>query len=127
MDPTAEELIVAIGSWGSVRYALRADDSRLAEEFISGLPDKDQAHLAALFDRMAQTGEIRNQQKFRKEAGRIFGFKKHQIRIGCFVVGRTWWLTHGFRKKGDHWPKAELERAEVIRCEHMRKLGLSPG
>lgn len=81
----------------------------------------EQVSLAALFDRMAQTGKINNREKFKKVEGDIFEFKKFQIRIGCFQVTRTWFLTHGFTKKQDHWPKSELKRANDIREEHQSR------
>jgi phage-related protein len=57
--------------------------------------------------------------QFKKLDGDIFEFKRHQIRIGCFQVSRRWFLTHGFRKKQDKWPKVELDRAKQIRLEHL--------
>ena len=122
MEPNAEELIVEEGSWGFVRYALRTDDSSPAKDFIEKLDERDQRSLATLFERMAEHGKITNEEKFKKLTGSIFEFKKFQIRIGCFQVGRNWYLTHGFRKKKDHWPPAELDRAEQIRREHMARL-----
>ena len=74
-----------------------------------------------LFERMADHGRINNREQFKKVAGYIFEFKRHQIRIGCFQVGRTWFLTHGFIKKADEWPASELQKANDIRIEHLAK------
>jgi len=93
-----------------------------AREFIEDeLNDSERRKLAVLFQRMADTGQINNKEQFRKEAGEIFAFKRHQIRIGCFQAGGCWFLTHGFRKKANAWPPAQLQRAERIRTEHLNQ------
>ncbi|MGA2033657.1 MAG: type II toxin-antitoxin system RelE/ParE family toxin [Thermoguttaceae bacterium] len=119
MNGRDEKHVAAAGAWGTVEYAVRSNGKRLAEEFIDGLPGSDQTKLAALFRRMADSGIIRNREKFRKVAGDIYEFKSHQIRIGCFLIRRTWFLTHGFIKKKDKWEKSELERANAVRAEHL--------
>jgi phage-related protein len=80
---------------------------------------RDKAKLGALFQRMADSGRIHNVQKFKKVEGMVFEFKSFQIRIGCFQERREWFLTHGFMKKQDKWPRRELERAQTIRDEHL--------
>jgi hypothetical protein len=121
MSQSDDPRIVARGAWGSVEYATRDNGTRPAEEFIQSRDPSDQAKLAALFRRLADFGRIDNRQKFKKVEGDIFEFKSFQIRIGCFQSGRTWFLTHGFVKKQDRWPKSELERAQTIRKEHMSR------
>ncbi len=109
--------LVCQGSWGAVEYAQSANGKLLAKEFIEGLSIADQAKLAHLFQWIAEHGQIRNEEKFRHEGDKIYSFKAHQIRIGCFCSGRRWILTHGFVKKQDRWPPAELERAKRIMAE----------
>ena len=113
--------LVFRGAWGAVRYATQANGKMLADEFIGDLDDSDQRKLGALFERMAEHGQIRNEVKFKKVFGHIFEFKSFQIRIGCFQVGRTWFLTHGFVKKQAKWPKPEIERARRIQMEHLQR------
>ena len=115
------QLLVATGDWGQVRYAVRQNGTCPARDFIDQLSDSDRAKLAALFDRMAAVGQIRNREKFKKVEGAIFEFKSFQIRIGCFQHGRVWFLTHGFQKKAARWRREELERAETIRSEHLAR------
>ena len=55
--------------------------------------------------------------------GDIWEFKRHQVRIMCFQVGRRMVLTHGFRKKENRTPRRQIERAERIRAEHLRREG----
>jgi hypothetical protein len=122
MSGRDERHTAAQGTWGTVEYAVRANGKWLAEEFIDGLSDSDQRKMAALFLWMANSGSIRNVEKFRKVSGDIYEFKSHQIRIGCFQAGRTWFLTNGFIKKRGKWGRSELERANQVRVEHLEYL-----
>ena len=110
-----------MGAWGEIRFATAAGDECPAREFIDSLNDADKTKVAALLTRMANVGRIASSQKFRKESGEIYAFKSHQIRIACFRVDKVWFLTHGFIKKVDKWPQAELNRANRIRNEHIAR------
>lgn len=62
-------------------------------------------------------------EKFKKVEGTegLFEFKSFQDRIPAFYDGNErdgrgrLIMTHGFRKKGDRMPPAELKRAEQLR------------
>ena len=123
MSAGDDETLVCRGSWGAVRYAVRASGKMPARKFIQSLTEPDQRKLAALFQRIADHGQIRNREKFRKVVGDIFEFKSFQVRVGCFQLENTWFLTHGFRKKRDKWPPAEVTRADQIHSEHMQRQG----
>jgi|ERR1035437_1378762 hypothetical protein len=112
---------IAKGFWGTVEYAVCKNGSRPAEDFIRGLNNADKPKVAHLFMVIAATGVIRNPQKFKKLEGKIFEFKSHQIRIACFQVRHTWFLTNGFFKDQDDWPSGEVERAIRIMAEHMER------
>ncbi len=111
--------IVHRGQWGSVEYAVCANGDRLAENFILSLKLPDRQKIANLFVFISETGMIKNREKFKKVERKIWEFKCHQIRIGCFQVERRWILTHGFIKKQDKWPSSELIRAERVMAEHI--------
>ena len=121
MCRTDGELLIQAGPWGSVRYAVRDNGKVLAKEFIEALDDSQKRKLGTLFERMANFGLIRNRTQFKKVSGAIFEFKRHQLRVGCFQVGRTWLLTHGFCKKADDWLPSELQKANGIRNEHLAR------
>lgn len=123
MSAGDDETLVSRGSWGAVRYAVRANGRMPAREFIQDLSEQDQRKLAALFQRIADHGRIHNREKFKKVEGDIFEFKSFQVRVGCFRLRSTWFLTHGFIKKSDRWPKAEIKRAVRIRSEHLEWQG----
>ena len=106
--------------------ALVADQgSAPAEEFLESLSEKDQAKLAALFQRLADTGRIWNEQKFKHLEGTdgIFEFKSDDNRVLCFFFfGKRVILTHGFKKKQPKTPKGEIERALKLKTEFERKI-----
>ena len=118
-----EDRIVASGPARTVEYAVTARGKMPALEFLEGLEPRCRQKMLALFQRMADYGQIHDNQKFSKEAGEIYAFKarisKSWLRFPCFCIGRTWLLTHGFRKNSKKWPTAEMTRAERIRKEHI--------
>lgn len=96
-----------------------------AREFVEEqLDDRNQRKVAVLFQKMADSGQIRNTEQFKHVKGRIYEFKRGQVRIGCFQGGRKWFLTHGFFKQASRWPPPELQRADNIRAEHTARMGL---
>ncbi len=119
MASEKDKTIAVVGPKRTIAFAVRANGSMPAKEFYESLDESQKRQVAVLFERMANEGVIRNREQFKKVRGEIFEFKRFQIRIGCFPVGRTWVLTHGFIKKSDDWKQAELDRANSIRCEHL--------
>ncbi len=109
----------------TIDYAVDAQGRRQAQEFLHGeCPAKDAKSIFHKCHVMAEHGAQGLQQEaFRHEAGEIFAFKSFQVRIAAFQQGKTWFLTHGFIKKKDKWPPAELARAERIRLEHLVRGG----
>ena len=114
-----EDRLVVKGDWGAVEYAVRSNDGMPAKDFIEELGAKDLRKVTALFQRLADQGQIRNREKFKKVEGKIFELKSFQIRIGCFQEHRTWFLTNGFWKKRDSWPTSKVKLAKDIREEHL--------
>jgi phage-related protein len=115
------DLIFERGSRCNIGYALRCNGQTEAKEYIENLNDTIQASFAALFRRIKE-GEILTQERFRKlqDSDDIFEFKHRKgHRIPTFKYKGTWWLTHGFLKKGQKTPKTQIRRAEQIKKEHM--------
>jgi len=118
-------VVAARGDWGTVEWAVDGRDSMPAREFYEDLDDKDKAKIQALFQRLAEHGEIRNREKFRqlgKKAGPegrdLWEFKSFQIRfLGDFRPGKRFVVAHGLRKKRDDLPKADIYRAVRILAE----------
>lgn len=108
------------GSARTIVYAVRTDGTSPGAEFVASLDLRDQAKLHVLFQKLADTGQISNKEKFKKIEGTegFFEFKSFQIRMPCyFVAGGLVVITHGFRKKSDRIPPSEIERAKQIRSE----------
>ena len=103
----------------TVVYAVCLDQKRPGEEFYDGLDDHDKAKLNKLFQHLGDHGKISNHEKFKKIEGTdFFEFKSFQIRMPCFYrPNGLVIITHGFRKKGDKIPSAEIKRAERIKKE----------
>jgi hypothetical protein len=108
-----------VGRRKTIAFAVRADESCPGLDFYEELDRQDKAKLNALFRMLGDQGEIRNKEKFKKiEGTEFFEFKSFQIRMPCFFLpGNLVVITHGFRKKKDKAPPAEVERARLIKQE----------
>ena len=90
-----------------------------AMEFIASLNPADRAKVDALLRRTAEHGPPQSEEKFKRVEPDIYAFKSFQIRIPCFYGGKgIIFLSHGFKKKQDKWPPAQVKRAKDIRKEH---------
>ena len=118
MSKDADSIVVVRGNQRTIEYAVCANGSMPAKEFVEGLDESEQRRLDVLFRRMADTGKVFNTEQFKQVKDKIYEFKRYQTRVGCFQIGMRWILTHGFVKKGDRWRASEIERAERIMEEH---------
>jgi len=129
MPSLPDDQIAVSGPARTVAYATDGQGRMPAKDFLDqtggsdALSDVEKRGMYHLFRLMATSGKIVNREQFRKERGEIYGFKKYQARIAAFQVGTVWYLTHGFKKKKDKWPEAELDRADRIRSEYLRRGG----
>jgi phage-related protein len=117
--------IVARGNVFAIEAFISDQGGPLALKFLESLSEREQAQLAALFQRLADTGKIWNEQKFKHLEGSdsLFEFKANENRVLCFFfVGKRVILTHGFKKKQAKTPKREIERAENLKKEYERKV-----
>jgi hypothetical protein len=96
--------------------------------FRNELDETEQGKMHSLFNRMAQTGGIRDERKFKRIEGTdLFEFKSFQIRMPCYyLAGGLLAITHGFWKQGDRIPPSEIARANRIRQEDALRF-LNPG
>ena len=114
---------VVLGAAWTVEYAVDAKGNSPARDFVEALPPDELAKIARLFQWLADLalGDRVNPEKFKQLEGKIHELKSYQIRIPCFRDGRCWVLTHGFRKKKDSVPRAEIDRAHRIRDEDLSR------
>lgn len=87
-------------------------------QFIENLSPSDQKKVLHLFNLFCEMGEIRNEEKFKHEEGKVYAFKSFQIRILCGflpVTGkRKVVLLHGLKKKTDRLPRSDLKKAQLL-------------
>jgi len=111
------------GPCAIVAYARRLNGNRPAMDYIENLQQSDWAKLATSFNKIAWVGRIHNPERFRKLQGKIYEFKVYpKVRILCFQVGKTWYLTHGFDKETGDTPRRQIKRANEIMREHISLL-----
>lgn len=131
-DPRLVGQIEIVGAQRDVLYARAANGDLLALDFLNSIASrgrtdfKDMRKIKELCKRLAECGTIPTRENFVREQDEIWSLKSYQVRIGAFQHGRIWFLTHGFIKKCDRWPKAELERADEIRIQQLKRLGIEP-
>jgi hypothetical protein len=118
---------VATGRLRTVAFAECQSGELLAKQFLESLAIAEAQKFRALFQWMADSGEIHNERKFKLEEGKIWTFKHNcrsgQIRFPCFRIQSCWLLTHGFYKEGKKWRREHLRKAERIRTEHIGRYG----
>ena len=116
-----EGFVAYRGAKFRIVYAVRSNGSCPAREFYDSLPESDRAKIMALFVRMGDHGQIRNEEKFKHVEGPYYAFKSFQIRILCrFQPGGRLLLLHGLHKKKDRYNPMDIETAERIFAEHSR-------
>lgn len=111
---------------GKLRLVAFARDGKGHAHAIAYLeaecPAKDKKHLLHIMRVLCDLGETATKQtQFRYENNGIHAFKSFQARVACFRDGDVYFLTHGFTKKSDKWPTAELQRALRIMAEHLAR------
>ena len=84
----------------TVEVAKRNNGSMPAYDFINKLSKADKAKVTAIIKRLADTGIIRNKEKFKSIGNNLYEIKSFQIRIFCcFAKGRLIILLSGIFKK----------------------------
>jgi hypothetical protein len=111
---------LADGPRRRVVCARRKNGVSEAMRYIETLAEKDQDKLAALFQRMADSGVL-SENKFKnlEDSHGIWEFRSDEHRLLCFQDSRSWVLTHGFKKGGQKTPKGQITRAHTIRAEYL--------
>ncbi|PJZ28767.1 type II toxin-antitoxin system RelE/ParE family toxin [Leptospira kmetyi] len=92
-------------------------------EFFEELSIAEQDDFLVLVKKMADTGKIFNEQKFRNEGDKIFAFKPKPNRFLCFfTVGKKIIVTNGFPKRQDKLPANEKARAVAFRKDYLERM-----
>ena len=120
LEPAAE------GRWGSIVWAVEASGKVPAREFFQALEDRNAAKMQALFNRLADDGFIRNDEKFKKLCNRgghaLWELKSFQLRfLGAFGKNRRFLVALGLKKKSNAHKSRDFERAARILSEHLSR------
>lgn len=115
--------IILVGTLRVIAYARDSKGHAHAMAYLEAeCPADEKKSLMHTFQVLADLGEFKAPGKrFRHEKGGIFAAKGWQARVAMFRDGNVWFLTHGFTKKTDQWPPAELTRALRIMAEHLAR------
>ena len=92
------------------------------EEFLDSLPDKDAQKVTWVLSLIEDLEKV-PASYFKKLVGtEIWECRAGRYRVLCFIEGKSVIvLTHGFMKKSQKTPKAEIERAETYRKDLLNR------
>ena len=112
-------IIIFKGIQFVVEGAVSANGECESKNFLDALGETERAKIFKIIKRLANFGVIQNREQFKKVEGEIWEFKEFQRRILMYYLpNRRIVLTHGFIKKIDKIPRAEIVRANTIRHEY---------
>lgn len=117
------EYTVYQGALFKVEWYFDRNLESISLEFFEGLTIDEQDDFLVLVKKMADTGKIFNEQKFRNEGDKIFAFKPKPNRFLCFfTVGKKIIVTNGFPKRQDKLPANEKARAVAFRKDYLERI-----
>ncbi len=94
----------------------------VALEFYRELSQSQKEKLFYLFYMLADTGKIRNEEKFRYEGDQIYAFKVSPDRFLCFFYeGARVVITNAYTKKTDKMPSKEKQRAVKSKADYTKR------
>jgi len=110
----------------SVEYFENENGEKPAKEFIDSLSPKGRAKIARLLTMIEEFGVSIREPYPKKLQDEIFELREKtsegQLRVlYFFVIGKRIILTHGFIKKTNRTPLAEIERAKAYRAVYFKK------
>ncbi|RHX90238.1 hypothetical protein DLM76_20455 [Leptospira yasudae] len=116
------EYLVYQGPVFQIEWFFDKNSKSVSLEFFEGLSIDEQDDFLVLVKKMADTGKIFNEQKFRNEGDKIFAFKPKPNRFLCFfTVGKKIIITNGFPKRQDKLPANEKARAVAFRKDYLER------
>jgi hypothetical protein len=104
------------GARSSVCALVVDGDSEVRRGFAT-LDGRAVAKLRGVIRQLAESGFIRNEQKFRRLDAGICEIKLHNpaVRLFCFEYGNLWVCTHVARKPGKRHLKDHVARVKALR------------
>jgi phage-related protein len=106
----------------TIEWYFDKNDKSAALEYYNELPSGQQSKLKNLFFIFANTGKIRNEEKFRYEGDQIYAFKPTPDRFLCFFYqGGKVIVTNAYEKKTDRMPVREKDRALKAKADYIKR------
>lgn len=106
------EYILYSGKFFTVEFFYNDRGMSHALDYYEELSIVQKAKFIQLVEMLANTGQIRNIQKFRHEDDQIYAFKPKPDRFLCFFyTGKKVIITNAFEKKADKLPTREKQKA----------------
>ncbi|HLB94201.1 MAG TPA: type II toxin-antitoxin system RelE/ParE family toxin [Candidatus Babeliales bacterium] len=94
-----------------------------AHEYYKKLSKEQQEKLTYLLFMLGDTGQIRNEEKFRNENDQIYAFKPKPDRFLCFFYhGKKVIVTNAFVKKQQKLPPVEKAKALKSRVDYIKRV-----
>jgi hypothetical protein len=105
------------GARSSVCALVVDGDSEVKRGFDT-LDGRAVARLRGVIRQLAESGFIRNEQKFRRLDAGIYEMKLHNpaVRLFCFERGNLWVCTHVARKPGRRHLRDHIDRVKALRA-----------
>lgn len=114
-----KEYIAIEGEQFTIEWYFSKDDESISLDYYKSLDIRYRAKLFNLFKLMADTGEIKNKEKFRNEGDNIYTFKPKPYRFLCFFFeGKKIIITNAFYKNTQKLPKNEKAKALNIKKDY---------
>jgi hypothetical protein len=116
-----ENFLIYQGEYYAVYFHAEAEGSSSVHDYFESCDEVVQASLLFLVKRIADTGRIYDETKFRIEdrQNKIYCFKPRDERFFCFFfTGRKIVITSAYTKKRQKLDRKELKKAIQIRREH---------
>ena len=104
--------ILKRGEKFTVQCAVAENGDIPAEEFLNTLPPRMLARFAVLFERLAEQGVIRGEERFRALGKGVYEFKAANYRLYCFFCPKGLVIvSHGSIKRKKVQLEREIEKA----------------
>src|SRR5262245_24181916 len=112
------------GSEFTIEWYFDDKGKSLALEYYKELSIQQKDKLNHLFYVLANTGKIRNEEKFRYEGNQIYAFKPAPDRFLCFFYENAKVIvTNAYLKKMDKMPPREKIRAVNAKTDYIKRCG----
>jgi phage-related protein len=116
------EYVAYHGKIFTIEWYFDDRDKSPALDYFAALVENQKIKLIYLFHMIADTGKIRNEQKFRYEGDYVYAFKLSPHRFLCFFCTESKIIvTNAYTKKTDKMPKKEKIKALCAKEDYIKR------